>query len=124
MHYPVPTLLWLGLPADGARKGKEHHPRLHASCASSTLHCHKSSLSGLLACLQIMGQEEVKSFISEHIQAEMGVRFLQGRCRCKPKGHVWKDLLDSISELLTHHLQQVGGSSTACDTLLVHICTK
>lgn len=60
-----------------------------------------------MACMQIMGQEEVKSFISEHIQAEMGERFFQGRCWWKPKGHEWKDLLDSISELLTHHLQQV-----------------
>lgn len=85
---------------------------------------HKSSLTGLLACLQIMGQEEVKSFISEHIQAEMGVRFRQGRCRCQPKGHKWKDLLDSISELVTHHLQEVCDHSLAYDALVVHIYKK
>lgn len=54
-----------------------------------------------------MGQEEVKQFVSDHMQAYMETRFQQGRCMCNPKGSAWKDLLDSMSELLTHHLQQV-----------------
>lgn len=58
--------------------------------------------------MQILGQEEVKSFLSEQIQSQMALRFEQGRCRCEPVGPVWKELLDSISELLTHHLQQVA----------------
>lgn len=57
--------------------------------------------------MQILGQEEVKSFLSEHIQEQTGVRFHEGRCRCELKGPHWRDLLDTISELLTHHLQQV-----------------
>lgn len=57
--------------------------------------------------MQILGQEEVKSFLSEQIQSRMEQRFRQGRCRCEPVGPEWEDLLDSLSELLTHHLQQV-----------------
>ena len=115
-------LAWLGLPGWGKKRQRASSQTSHVlSVVTLALSCHKFSLTGLLACLQIVGHEEVKSFISEHIQAEMGVRFLQARCRCEPKGHVWKDLLDSISELITHHLQQVGDSSAACHTLLVHI---
>lgn len=58
--------------------------------------------------IQVMGQEEVKEFLSGQVQQQMELLYLHGRCRCSPTGAIWKDLLDSISELLVHHLQQVS----------------
>lgn len=68
------------------------------------------SLTAVLLGMQILGQDEVNSFLSEQIQSQMELRFRQGRCQCEPVGPEWKDLLDSISELLTHHLQQVDST--------------
>ncbi len=64
---------------------------------------------------QVMGQEEVKEFLSSQIQLQMELRHQHGRCQFPPNGPAWKDLLDSISELLSHHLQQV--------VLLFLLCT-
>lgn len=62
----------------------------------------------LCGVLQVMGQEEVKEYLSGQIQNQMELQFQYGRSRMNPKGKEWKDLLDSISELLSHHLQQVS----------------
>ncbi|DBB08139.1 TPA: hypothetical protein ACH3X3_008328 [Trebouxia sp. C0006] len=56
--------------------------------------------------IRILGQEEVKDFLSSQIQQEMELWRQHGRCQFDPKADVWKDLLDTISELLCHHLQQ------------------
>lgn len=62
----------------------------------------------LCGVIQVMGQEEVKEYLSGQIQNQMELQFQYGRSRVNPKGKEWKDLLDSISELLSHHLQQVS----------------
>ena len=39
-----------------------------------------------------------------------------GRCQANPKGPVWRDLRDSLAELLTHHLQQVSLATGSDDS--------
>ncbi|DBB05516.1 TPA: hypothetical protein ACH3X1_012469 [Trebouxia sp. C0004] len=58
------------------------------------------------SAIRILGQEEVKDFLSSQIQQEMELWRQHGRCQFDPNANVWKDLLDTISELLCHHLQQ------------------
>jgi len=71
-----------------------------------------------------LGQEEVKDFLSSQIQQEMELWRQHGRCQFDPKADLWKDLLDTISELLCHHLQQVTRllPKLACSASSAH-CT-
>ena len=58
--------------------------------------------------VQVIGQDEVKKLLSDQIQYHMEQLHFWGRCQANPRGPVWRDLLDSLAELLTHHLQQVS----------------
>ena len=64
--------------------------------------------------IQVTGQEEVRSFLSDQLQFQMEQLFFFGRTFCQPEGPAWRDLRDSFSELLTHHLQQVIFPSKTC----------
>ena len=56
----------------------------------------------------MIGQDEVKAFLSRNIEEQMEVFYNQGRCRFKVEGASWKDLLDTISELLSYQLQEAS----------------
>lgn len=73
-----------------------------------------------IVVLQVKGQDEVKGFLSKDIQKQISTLFDHGQCRFKPDGDSWKDLLDTISELLAYQLQEV------CHTELLYllVCSK
>ncbi|DBA81006.1 TPA: hypothetical protein ACH3X2_007212 [Trebouxia sp. C0005] len=58
------------------------------------------------SAIRILGLEEVKDFLSSQIQQQMELWRQHGRCQFDLNADVWKDLLDTISELLCHYLQQ------------------
>lgn len=66
----------------------------------------------------MVGQDEVKACLSKNIEEQMEVFYNQGRCRFKAEGASWKDLLDTISELLAYQLQEASFHRHLLNTVL------
>lgn len=50
----------------------------------------------------------MKGFLSKNIDQQLNGMFDHGQCCFKPTGEAWKNLLDTISDLLAYQLQEVS----------------